>query len=149
MLNSKLAFKPIVGLSCLTLLPVTICWRLQAAYPLYPHPPQAAGSGLWVDLRVPRVGRGAPPVASQKSSIGIRESGFIHTFIYLFISKYMYQSKNLAHCLSRELNCLICKWIYLEISLMFSYTLEILLSRKPQLHKIRAEPESLGQIDPI
>lgn len=152
MLHRKLAFKPIVDRSFLALLPVTICRRWQAALCVLTLPGlQALGRP-----QSPQDGKRVPRAASQKSGISVRESAFIHTFIYSFISEYIYQSKNLSTLSKWGVKLPDLQVNYLEISLMFSHALNILLSskkkkikNKAQLHKIRAEPERWGQIDPI
>lgn len=45
------------------------------------------GCRLWRGPRFPRIRRGSPLLASQKSILSVKESEFIHVFIYSLISE--------------------------------------------------------------
>ena len=45
------------------------------------------GSRLWRGPRFPRIRRGSPLFASQRSILSVKESEFIHVFIYSLISE--------------------------------------------------------------
>lgn len=114
----QLAFKLMIALSFLTLLPVTICRRREAGgwegHILNPHLSQAPGSRPWTGPRFPRRSEEAPlPCISEKQPQCQRK--WILPCIHLFTHQWTrYHSKILGTLSISAFNDFSCKWIYVD-----------------------------------